>query len=451
MDIGYTSKNLPTDHIDAISNSDEFRDKQILVIVNALIDFTEILKVLPQITSNIEYTAGFTAQDYLIITQDSISFINSRVKSKKPLYSIHIDSLADFSHTKGFFQNKIQFELNNPLRKIECKILDNQDLEKAIEAIRIIHPPMNAEKIRQNKKFSAKLSPENVQAIMNSEIFYGKTIHGLFPCYFKDITKHDFIKSESEISFSEKYKEYIVLMDEGINIILPSKNKKRQVFSINYDQISSASMEEHRLTGTSLVIAPTGSDKNLEFSFMEKVDGETALYAVRSALQAQGKEIIVGWFGGPSIQWKELHGFDIIITNKRIVGKFNPEYEKKGYKTGFKSWAAGLAVRAIGGGILPAGVAMWALEEKIEHSTKTRDHTYFNENMLDQIDFQHLKKDISGLHIEFVIAGVFGITIIEKSGVSSDIIIHGKANDLIQLISIIIDGDSEVSDMVNLS
>jgi hypothetical protein len=439
MDIGYTSKNLPPDHIAAISTSDEFQDKLILVLVDVLVDFTGISKVVPHVTSSIEYPAGFTTQDYLIILKDSISFIKSQGKSKKSYYTIPVDSLSDFSHTRGFLNNKIRFELKNPLRSIEFRIIDNQDFNTTVEIIRRICPPMDAEQVRQNKKISKKIPQDHVQAIMKSDHFSGKIIHGLFPCYFNDMKNYEFIKSESTISFSEPGKHYLVLTDEGITIILANKNEKKDLLSIHYSQISSVSLEKRRLTGITLIISPMGSGKNLEYLWMEKDDAETALHYTRLALRAQGKEIITGWFGGPALQWKERHGFDIIITNKRIVGKYNPEYEKQGYKTGLRSWVAGFAVAAVGGGTLPIGITMWALEDHIEHATSQKDPVYFNEKMLDQIDFQHVKSDISGFHIEFVAPGIFGLSIIEKSGISTDILIHGYADDSVRLISTLMD------------
>jgi mitochondrial fission protein ELM1 len=141
MDVGYTSKHLPSDHSNAIATSEEFQDKKILIIVNVLVDFTEISKIIPPTTSSIEYPSGFTTQDYLIISADSISFIKSHVKSKKPLYCIHTDSLADFSHTKRFLNNKIRLELKNSLRTIEFRIIDNQEFNNTVEILRNICPP----------------------------------------------------------------------------------------------------------------------------------------------------------------------------------------------------------------------------------------------------------------------------------------------------------------------
>jgi hypothetical protein len=250
---------------------------------------------------------------------------------------------------------------------------------------------------------------------------------------------YEFTKSESIISFSEMGKHYLVLTDEGITIILANKNEKKDLLFIEYSQISSVSLEISRLTGSKLIITPIGSKKNLEYYWMEKDDAEIGLSYIRSALQAHGREIIIGWFGGPAIQWKERHGFDIIITNKRIVGKYNPEYEKKGYKTGIKSWVAGFTVAAVGGGIIPIGITMWALEDDIEHATEEKNHLNFNETTLNQVDFQQLKTDISGLRIDFITHRVFGIAIIDKSRMTLDILIHGDSNTLIQLISTIIE------------
>jgi len=431
MDSIVNSKDIPDEHLTAITRSSEFIDKKIVAFFRTIF-MGEDLKSLNWTISSI--TGSHGGFDYLIITDEGLFLLKWRDKGGKPLYFIPFASLINFSCVKSFLTTEIELEIKESHERIKISMHSHSECERAVEVIKqtsgisTLKPP-------QYHTLSYRISKDNEKVIKESELFSGKTIYGLFSCQFTEINKFDFLESESEMPFSEKNFKYLVLVEDGIYLILPSKEKKKRVLSIKYDQIYSSSLEKSRLYGTTLVIQPIESHKRIELFSMEKNDGEAALFRIQSALKNQGTEIIQGWLGGSGIQWNERKGFDIIFTNKRITGKYNKEYEKSGLEKGIISASAGMAVAALGGGTIPILLTLLATGPKKLERSISKDDLYIKEGVLDQFDFIIPKEDITSLKIDFNCQKTFEISIINKIGNPVMITFKGNNDEFFQLIS----------------